>query len=103
MAGNRLRAKRRKLPFDDVQVGAAHAAGAHAQQDVAGSQRGARDVSDGQRPLGNFLRRCENGGFHANHVRGNVRSKHENSSYGKGGKGEAGPAAISVCNGERKR
>ncbi len=46
MARNHAIAKRLQLAFDDVQVGAAHAAGADPQQDLARRRRGNRNIED---------------------------------------------------------
>ena len=47
--GNDVIAERLQLAFDDVQIGAAHAASADAQQDLAGRGRGNRNIADFER------------------------------------------------------
>ena len=56
----------REIAVDDVEVGAADAAGAHSEEDVAGRGLRARNVGEAQDALG------ENGGAHATPVSGHA-------------------------------
>ena len=49
MAGNQLWPKRRQVAFHDVQIGAAHATGEDAKQQMAGDELRARNFFDKQR------------------------------------------------------
>ena len=49
MAWDHVIAERLQLAFDDVQIGAAHAAGADAKQYLAGLGSGDRNVADFER------------------------------------------------------
>jgi hypothetical protein len=49
MAGYNLAAKGLQLAFDNVQIRAAHAAGADAKQDLAGRGRGNGSIADLER------------------------------------------------------
>jgi hypothetical protein len=48
MAGDDARVQRRKIALDDVQIGAADAAGDHLEKDLAWLWLRARDVFDGK-------------------------------------------------------
>ena len=60
----------RQFPFDDVEIGAAHAAGEHAQQNISGRELWLSDVSDAQRALRYWLRRGEDCGLHVSPIAG---------------------------------
>jgi hypothetical protein len=51
MAGNHVAMFWGQLAFDDVEIGAAHAAGAHSQKNISGFELRVSDVSDSQRAL----------------------------------------------------
>jgi hypothetical protein len=56
--------ERRQFAFHDMQIGAANATGAHAQQHSTRFDIRSRDLYDLKRPAGNILRYCENCRFH---------------------------------------
>jgi hypothetical protein len=64
MARDERLTQRRQLSFDDVQVGAADAAGADPQQNFIAARLGPRHLTDAQRLMREVLRRDEQGGFH---------------------------------------
>ena len=49
MTWNNVIAERLQLAFDDVQIGSAHSTSPDAQQYLAGSRRGNRDIADFER------------------------------------------------------
>jgi len=55
---------RGQLAFSDVEIGTAHATGAHAEQDVSRAQTRVGDIANLQRTLGYGLRSGEDCGFH---------------------------------------
>jgi hypothetical protein len=52
MTWNHVIAERFQLAFHDVQIRAAHAAGAYTKQNLAGPRRGNRNVADFERARG---------------------------------------------------
>ena len=69
MAGHHGRAVRRQLALQDVQVGAADAAGQHPQQDLARTRLGHRELDEPERRLRRGSRRRQ---LHRAHRRGPV-------------------------------
>jgi len=65
VARNDARPVRRQFAFDDVQVGAAHAARADAQADVAGAGFGNGALFELQRPPPDRCGSVQDGGAHA--------------------------------------
>jgi hypothetical protein len=49
VAGNQLRPQRRQVVFHDVQIGAAHATGEDAKEEMAGDELRARNIFDNER------------------------------------------------------
>ena len=64
VAGDEAQLLGRQLAFSDVEIGTAHATGAHAEEDVSGPEARVGDIANLQRTLVYGQRSGEDGGFH---------------------------------------
>src|SRR4051812_8687016 len=79
MTGNDPQLLWRQFSFDDVQIGAAHAARSHAQQNVSRPQARIGNIADLKRTLCDGSRRSKDGGFHGGRAIGFYHARVEAS------------------------